>query len=600
MKKSNIFNKRNVTKSSQPLTSSMLCDLCDCVLFESIRCLSCSKNAPSKPDSGNYCGECFNKFQQEVGSCPQMCQSPRTKPLCPKILKELDKLEFMCSNKANGCSHISSYSDVISHHKECGFAQICCKAYPLCEDKFLRKDITLHEKHCKYVKISCQFCGQKELLRGQLETHFEQKCVNAKKCEKCYQHHAKLSSRETQHSCVEALSQKISAMEDLHLAKDTEHQEQLRKRDVKISSLMRKQREIWKYLTKIEASLNKQVAPSMPISALHPNSVNEDISDKCDDLEDFFSYSGQDVSEVIHPLSDTNAENETAMSTFRSEEAPKVFGHRKRAESTFIKRTNNQRMIDEESKSCESDSSIELKKRCGGTSCCQSPCYLKNSIVTEELIQQKLQFFQDCARNEEKWKKHSTKNGVELKLYSGEGNHTGVYGKTIMPYNTQFILDVLGDHKKTFNTNQYAEEIEILEKFGENCIVAYMRFKGLLMVSGRDFVVAQVQTTMTDPDNKAEKMPIVVSFTVDHPDAPTNPKGTVRGDMIIAGWTLKKISDTETEVVSFAVNDLKGSIPKFVINVGASSHSTIMVNFMKELEKTDKENSGEKDASGSE
>jgi len=69
-------------------------------------------------------------------------------------------------------------------------------------------------------------------------------------------------------------------MEDLHLAKDTEHQEQLRKRDVKISSLMRKQREIWKYLTKIEASLNKQVTPSMPISALHPNSVNEDISDK--------------------------------------------------------------------------------------------------------------------------------------------------------------------------------------------------------------------------------------------------------------------------------------------------------------------------------
>lgn len=163
------------------------------------------------------------------------------------------------------------------------------------------------------------------------------------------------------------------------------------------------------------------------------------------------------------------------------------------------------RMIDEESKSCESDSSIELKKIDEEVlPTVEMPILQNNSIVTEEIIREKLQVFQDCARDEERWKKHSTKNGVELKLYSGEGNHTGVYGKTIMPYSTQFILDVLGDHQKTFKTNQYGEEIRILEKFGEKCVVAYMRFKGLLMVSGRDFIVAQVQTTMVDPDNRGK------------------------------------------------------------------------------------------------
>jgi hypothetical protein len=36
--------------------------------------------------------------------------------------------------------------------------------------------------------------------------------------------------------------------------------------------------------------------------------------------------------------------------------------------------------------------------------------------------------------------------------------------------------------------------------------------------------------------------------------------------------------------MNFAINDLKGSIPKFVINAGASTHAQLFTNMKKKLE----------------
>mmetsp|Transcript_17723 Transcript_17723/g.17435 ORF Transcript_17723/g.17435 Transcript_17723/m.17435 type:complete len:84 (+) Transcript_17723:389-640(+) len=80
-------------------------------------------------------------------------------------------------------------------------------------------------------------------------------------------------------------------------------------------------------------------------------------------------------------------------------------------------------------------------------------------------MKEKLECFKDAIRKEENWKKQSTKNGIELKVYSGEGNHSGVYGKMIMPYNNQFIMEILGDQEKVFESNEFGEDLKILEEF---------------------------------------------------------------------------------------------------------------------------------------
>ena len=42
--------------------------------------------------------------------------------------------------------------------------------------------------------------------------------------------------------------------------------------------------------------------------------------------------------------------------------------------------------------------------------------------------------------------------------------------------------------------------------------------------------------------------------------------------MIIGGWHLKPINENKTVVTNLAINDLKGSIPKFVANAAVIAH----------------------------
>jgi hypothetical protein len=41
---------------------------------------------------------------------------------------------------------------------------------------------------------------------------------------------------------------------------------------------------------------------------------------------------------------------------------------------------------------------------------------------------------------------------------------------------------------------------------------------------------------------------------------------------VVGGWIFNPIDKNTTIVKNYAVNDLKGSIPKFVVNAGASTH----------------------------
>lgn len=57
---------------------------------------------------------------------------------------------------------------------------------------------------------------------------------------------------------------------------------------------------------------------------------------------------------------------------------------------------------------------------------------------------------------------------------------------------------------------------------------------------------------------------------------------------MIAGWVCSKIDENTTLVKNYAVNDLKGSIPKFVITAGASTHAGVFTNLKKTLDEMKK------------
>lgn len=103
------------------------------------------------------------------------------------------------------------------------------------------------------------------------------------------------------------------------------------------------------------------------------------------------------------------------------------------------------------------------------------------------------------------WKKTTTKNGVEIFTLDGEGNQTGIMGVAEFPYNYEVIMAALKDPEIPFKANSFADKLEILEDVGENTKILYMRFKGMLMVAGRDFVNCSTITYMKEKDRQGKR-----------------------------------------------------------------------------------------------
>lgn len=78
-------------------------------------------------------------------------------------------------------------------------------------------------------------------------------------------------------------------------------------------------------------------------------------------------------------------------------------------------------------------------------------------------------------------------------------------GVAEFPYNYEVIMAALKDPEIPFKANTFADKLEILEDVGENTKILYMRFKGMLMVAGRDFVNCSTITYMKEKDRQGKR-----------------------------------------------------------------------------------------------
>jgi len=65
--------------------------------------------------------------------------------------------------------------------------------------------------------------------------------------------------------------------------------------------------------------------------------------------------------------------------------------------------------------------------------------------------------------------------------------------------------------------------------------------------------------------------------SIEHPDCPEN-KESVRGHCYIQGWILQKISKKLTLGIYLTEGDVKGAIPKWIINKGVMTAASTIVN----------------------
>ena len=161
----NLINKENI--------EDLICPICFYILKDPI---SCSK----KNNSHTFCKECIDKYLQENNNCPT-CKLNFEYNKNKKIIDELNKLSFNCAHKNEGCNVILSYSEYLSHFKNCKFhhdiyeCQIKKynykkKEFDICSYTNDKINMEKHLKICGLSKYKCLFCNENIFIYN-LEKH---------------------------------------------------------------------------------------------------------------------------------------------------------------------------------------------------------------------------------------------------------------------------------------------------------------------------------------------------------------------------------------------------------------------------------------------
>ncbi|EGR27683.1 hypothetical protein IMG5_191010 [Ichthyophthirius multifiliis] len=166
------------------------------------------------------CGNCLNHFCmfcirewliRNPNQCP-LCHNFREMRCFPMLKNMLDKLQFNCINKEQGCSQIIYYEQAKKHEEvceyklevcpqkecrqqmirrllqkhikeECDFAEEACK---WCLKEHKKKVIELHEENCDFKETECNLCGLTFKLLD-IDNHKDVCPENLRKCKWCRQ-----------------------------------------------------------------------------------------------------------------------------------------------------------------------------------------------------------------------------------------------------------------------------------------------------------------------------------------------------------------------------------------------------------------------------
>ena len=184
--------------------------------------------------------------------------------------------------------------------------------------------------------------------------------------------------------------------------------------------------------------------------------------------------------------------------------------------------------------------------------------------------------------DESKWTKNWTANNSDVYLYDGPNNTSGIMVIGEFDYSVEELLYTVQSNDVFLKVNPMLEKIDLVEEVTESDIIFYLKIKKILLVASRDFVGITKRFTRSDGTQS------IIVYSVDYPDWPISNDGTIRGEMIIGGWSFIPLGPNKTKAYNFSVNDYKGNIPKFVINMGASSQATVFKN-LRDLMKERKE-----------
>lgn len=173
------------------------------------------------------------------------------------------------------------------------------------------------------------------------------------------------------------------------------------------------------------------------------------------------------------------------------------------------------------------------------------------------------------------WKLFSDKNGIETYIYEGSLNGSGVMASGVFDFTPQQIMDFLKNPDAFSKANPVIEMMDTFEEINPDNVFFHMKIKRMMVVAARDFV--GISKKFIDKDGHAN----ILIYSTEHQDKPEQADGTIRGEIIVGGWHFEIIEPTKTKATNFVVNDYKGNIPKFALNMAAPTQATVFANLKK-------------------
>lgn len=130
--------------------------------------------------------------------------------------------------------------------------------------------------------------------------------------------------------------------------------------------------------------------------------------------------------------------------------------------------------------------------------------------------------------------------------------------------NVEVIFDLITNIEKRSKCDTLFCRMKILKVFDEYTDVMYSYLKAPPMVTNRDFLQKRTYRQNIDGFDM-----IIVFVSYEDKDFPPI-KGTIRADTIISGYALKELDKNTTKIIIVSQTDIKGMIPLWIINKGAS------------------------------
>ena len=182
--------------------------------------------------------------------------------------------------------------------------------------------------------------------------------------------------------------------------------------------------------------------------------------------------------------------------------------------------------------------------------------------------------------NADDWVKYDEKEGITVYTKKSETGLNCVKGEGVLNFNANVIEEFAFRSETKPLCDDGCEESVPIETFGDDTKFEYLRYKGKLLVSGRDFV--NVSHKYVDSEGRN----IISAYSVVHPDKPEQ-SGYVRGDVKKAGWIITPDKDDEDKsFVQYVTEiDFAGSLPTALVNSVNTKQGFFLVRLAEEIKK---------------